>query len=49
MIRRVVDGDLDQAQQRPIAALGHELRIDAEPAALPRQPGGLRDLRGAGE
>ena len=30
----IVDRDLDEAQQRPVAALGHELRVDPEAAAL---------------
>ena len=32
----VVDRDLHQAQQRPVAALGHELGVDPDPAARAR-------------
>ena len=35
-VRRVVHGDLDQAQERPVAALGHELGVDPDPALLAR-------------
>ena len=34
--RRVVDDDLHEAQQRAVAALGHELGVDPERAALAR-------------
>ncbi len=31
----LADADLDQAQERPVAALGHELGVDPEPPELP--------------
>ena len=37
--RRVGHGHLDEAEQGPVAPLGHELRVDREPA-LGRGPGG---------
>ena len=35
--RVVVDRDLYQAEQRPVAALGHELGVDADAPVLARQ------------
>ena len=40
----IVDGDLDEAQQGPVAPLGHELGVDPEPAAGARERGDGRDL-----
>ena len=30
----LADADLDQTEERPVAALGHELRVDAEAPLL---------------
>ena len=42
---RILDRDLGQAQQRPVAALGHELGVDPEPSA---GAGKRRDLGDVG-
>ena len=39
-----VDRDLHQAEERYVAALGHELRVDGDPASA----AGLRGQRGIG-
>ena len=44
-----LDRDLHEAQERPVAALAHELGVDAQPAARARQLGELRDVVGEGE
>ena len=44
---RVLDGDLGQAQQRPVAALGHELGVDPEAPSLARDRRGGGDVGGA--
>ena len=45
----VVDRDLHQAQQRPVAALGHELGVDPDPAVRAGGARGRRHLVGARE
>ena len=47
--RRLVDRDLDQAQQRPVAALGHELGVDPDPSVRARHARRCRDVLGGGE
>jgi hypothetical protein len=42
-------GDLHEAQQRPVAPLRHELRVDAEPAGRAGQFGDLGDHFAAGQ
>jgi hypothetical protein len=46
---RVVRDDLHEAQQRAVAALGHELGVDPQAAAGARQRSDPRDLVLAGE
>jgi hypothetical protein len=50
-VRRVgvVGDDLDEAQQRAVAALRHELGVDPEPAAGARERCDARDLVVGGE
>ena len=45
----VVDRDLDQAQQRPVAALGHELGVDPDPSVRARDGRRRRHFLGARE
>ena len=39
-----LDGDLHEAQERLVAPLAHELRVDAQAAACARHVGKLRDV-----
>ncbi len=41
---RVIDRDLREAQQCPVAALGHEFRVDPQPPPGARQRGRFGDL-----
>jgi hypothetical protein len=45
----IVDGDLHQAQERPVAALGHEFGIDADTPVLAREARRRRHVVGGGD
>ena len=45
----IVDGNLHQAEQGPIAPLGDELGVDAEPPTRAGKRRGISDVSGAGQ